>query len=51
MDTIPGLTLRTDGRWEVADEAEPDRIYGCTVDAWCVLCDGHSGPCDHYRER
>lgn len=44
------LRLRTDGRNEVADHAEANDRYGCTLDHWCILADGHTGGCDDDRE-
>jgi hypothetical protein len=42
--------LRSDGRLEVADSAEANRLHGCTVDSECILTDAHPGPCSHDRE-
>lgn len=45
-----GLHLRADAREEVDDTAEANKAYGCLVDDWCILRDGHAGPCDEQRE-
>lgn len=44
------LTLRRDGRLQVADTKNADQLYGCTLDHWCILRDGHAGNCNEDRE-
>lgn len=41
---------RTDGRLEVADTGPANDRYGCKIDDWCILTDGHQGDCDEDRE-
>lgn len=44
------LHRRSDGRQEVDDTTEGNRLYGCQADDWCILRDGHDGACDEQRE-
>jgi hypothetical protein len=41
---------RTDGRLEVADTGPANDRYGCQVDDWCILANGHDGDCNEDRE-
>lgn len=44
------VSRRTDGRLEVADERGANEAYGCRLDDWCILVDGHDGDCNEDRE-
>ncbi|EPD84062.1 MULTISPECIES: hypothetical protein [Microbacterium] len=44
------VSRRADGRLEVADERGANEAYGCSIDDWCVLVDGHDGDCNEDRE-
>lgn len=48
--TLPGLTLRTDGRYEVHDTAAANAEHGCPADTECILARWHDGPCCEDRE-
>ena len=41
---------RTDGRYEVADTRPANERYGCKLDDWCILANGHEGDCNDDRE-
>lgn len=44
------LRRRLDGRFDVADEAMSDAIFGCLSDDWCILAVDHDGDCSEDRE-
>ena len=44
------LSLRSDGRFDMRDSALANELYGCRLDDWCVLAQGHHGDCDQNRQ-
>lgn len=47
----PGsLRLRTDGRFEVADNGDANEAFGCQDGDECILAHGHAGECSEDRE-
>jgi hypothetical protein len=44
------LRLRADGRFEVDATDEANVEHGCMIDGWCILDNGHAGPCEEQRE-
>lgn len=47
---MAALRLRSDGRHEVADTLDANRVHGCQVDDWCILANDHEGRCSENRE-
>ena len=52
-DRLPVLSHvfpRPDGRPEIDDTGEASLLFGCLLDNWCILTNGHPGECDDQRE-
>lgn len=44
------VSRRSDCRLEVVDAEDANLAYGCRLDDWCILADGHDGDCNEDRE-
>jgi hypothetical protein len=49
-DAVHMFALRPDGREEVADTTEANALYGCQLDDWCILRNGHTSHCNEFRD-